>query len=127
MTNLPAPLPALPDVDQIQLHPAAGNLANTYAESHRAQLVRLAKVLAVQDRANEVQSGHLEVAHLSLRRDPPRTHTREAALIAGGALSGAFLQGFIESLAEGKTWRIVIYVLMGLLGVGLVFWALRKE
>lgn len=127
MTNLPAPLPALPDVNQIQLHPAAENLVQAHSESYRAQLVRLAKILAVQDRANEVQSGHIEAAYLSLRREPPRTYAQETVLIVGGALFGAFVQGFIESVAEGKTLRIVIYVLMGLLGMGLVSWALRRK
>ena len=126
MANLPAPTP-LPNLSSIQLHPDARQLANTFVADYGGRLVNLAKILAVQDGANEVQSGHIDAARLLLRRTPERKWSTEVALIVGGALLGAFVQGFIEATAEAKLPLIVIYVLLGFLGVGIVVWALRRQ
>jgi hypothetical protein len=126
MTNPPAPIP-LPDVATIQLHPDAERLADIIVASHRQDIIQLAKTLAVQDSANQVQSGHIEAARMLFRKTSPRNKLTEIVLALGGAFFGAFIQGFIEALANNRTTLIPVYVALGFLGLGMVFWNLLRR
>lgn len=126
MDDRPAPIP-LPDVNNIRLHAEAERLADVHATDYGTQVIRLAKILAVQDSANEVQSGHIEAARALIRREPERSRSTELALVVGGALFGAFVQGFIDALGDGKPLLIVTYVILGFLGLGIVVWAILRR
>lgn len=127
MNNQPTPLTQPRTVEEIQLHPQAEALAKEFTTGYGVLLIKQGQLLAARQRADEVQRFHIEEARNVLRNSDQRGWSRELFLILGGALFGAFIQGFIESLADHKTPLIVIYVIAGFIGMAMVFWALKQR
>lgn len=119
----PSSLPA----GEITLNSQAKELSRKLTADYGTSLVNLAKILATQQRVDQVQRVHIEQASDVLKKMYQKDRVRDLLLTVGGALLGAFLQGFIEALAENKRLLIVVYVITGFLGMGLVFWALRQR
>ncbi len=122
----PTQLSPLPDAE-ITLNAPAETFARTLAADYENSLVELAKILATHQQADQVQRIHIEQAHTTLTLVHDTSWTRELLLILGSALFGAFVQGFIEALADDKKPLVVTYVILGLLGMVMVFRALRQR
>jgi F0F1-type ATP synthase delta subunit len=114
-------------VGEITLNSQAKELSRKLTADYGTSLVNLAKILATQQRVDQVQRVYIEQASDVLKKTYQKDRARDLLLTVGGALLGAFLQGFIEALAENKRLLIVVYVIAGFLGMGLVFWALRQR
>jgi F0F1-type ATP synthase assembly protein I len=112
---------------EITLNSQAKELSRKLTADYGTSLVNLAKILAAQQRVDQVQRVYIEQASDVLKKTYQKDRARDLLLTVGGALLGAFLQGFIDALAENKKLLIVVYVIAGFLGMGLVFWALRQR
>jgi hypothetical protein len=109
-----------------ELHPQAKELAREYVNDFATALLLQAKVLAYQRRADVVLSSHVEEAQDVIGRKKKETWSKELVIVVGGALLGAFIQGFITELSTGRTVLIVVYTVLGFIGMLLVFWGLRR-
>lgn len=127
MDNQPQPLPAPLPNPEIALNSQAEELAQQFTADYFSSLVTLSKIFALRGKADQVQRFHVEMARYSLTQADPKSWTKEFLLVLGGALLGAFIQGFIEALADDKKPLIVTYVIAGFIGVVMVFWALRRR
>ena len=116
-----------PKVEQLPLHQQAEETVKDLASDYAASLVLQARVLATQQEMDEVQRIHIEDAHDLLFRDQRKSRSKELLLVFGSALVGAFIQGFITELNAGHKWLTAIYVLLGFVGMLLVFRALLKR
>lgn len=125
--STPQPPPIKRPIEEITLHPQAGQLARTLVADYSALLTRQGQVLAARQAMDQVQRVHIEQARHLLAQDDRKSRVRELCLVFGGRLFGAFVQGFIEALADNKPPLIVIYVIAGFVGVGLIFWALWQR
>lgn len=118
-----------PTVDIIRLRPEADQYIQNASAIHAALLVRLAGILAVRDQADEVQSIHAEKASAILGDLDTRSIRRETMILLGGALFGAFLQGFTDAVTAEhlSALKIVTYAGFGMLGVVLALWGLLRR
>jgi hypothetical protein len=91
-----------PKVEEYTLHPQAEELARELATNYAASLVLQGKIIAFQERANEVQSVHIEQSRDLISSGQRRGWKREIQLVLGSALVGAFIQGFITELSAGS-------------------------
>ena len=114
------------EVIRKELHPQAEDLVRQRTNEFATSLLLQAKTLAYQRRDDVVLSNHVEEALdiIRKRRDPGRL--REFVIIMGGALFGAFVQGFITELSSGRPLLVAIYVVLGFLGMGLIFLGLLQ-
>ena len=87
-----------PRVEECTLHRQAEELAGELATNYAASLVLQGKILAFQQRSNEVQSVHIEQARDIISGEQRRGWKKEIRLVFGSALVGAFIQGFITEL-----------------------------
>ncbi len=122
----PTQLSPLPNAE-ITLNAHAETLASTLATDYENSLIELAKMLATRQRADQVQRVHVEQAHTTLAQIHYTSWSREFLLIVGGAFFGASIQGFIEALADNKKPLVITFVILGFLGMVMVFQALRQR
>ena len=115
-----------PKVEDYSLHPQAEELARELATNYAASLVLQGKILAFQERVNEVQSVHIEHARDLISSGQRKGWKKEMLLVFGSALVGAFIQGFITELSAGQRLLTAIYVSLGFAGILLVFSGLRR-
>ena len=80
-----------------------------------------AKTLAYEEQDDVVLSNHIEEALDIIKREQKQKWVKELVSVLGGALFGAFVQGFITELSTGNTLLIVIYTILGFIGMLLVF------
>jgi hypothetical protein len=120
MANLQA------QIENKELHQKAEQLAKDYVDDFAESLLLQSKTLAVLQKADVVLSTHVDDARDIIIREQKRGWSREFFIIMGSALFGAFIQGFITELSAGRKALIAIYMIMGVAGMLMVFWALRK-
>jgi hypothetical protein len=108
-----------------ELHPQAEKLAREYIMDFATSLLLQAKLLSYKRNADVVLSNHIEEALQIVNRQQKSTWSREVILVIGSALFGAFIQGFVSELSTGNTLLIVIYTVLGFIGMLLVFWGLQ--
>ena len=121
------PQPQLEAVE-MELHAQAEEIARSFVNEYAVSLLIIqAKALAFQRRADLVLSTHIEEARDIIMRAEERTWAKELRLVFGGALLGAFIQGFINEMSVSplRPFWITVYVLVGFLGSFLIFWGLR--
>lgn len=119
--------PSFSPKEEIALNSQADELARQLTAEYGISLVKLGKVLAARQRVDQVQRVHIEQARNALSQPEQNNWVREFLMVVGGALLGAFIQGFIEAVANHKTPLIVTYVVAGFVGMGMVFRALRQR
>lgn len=113
-------------VEDYKLHPQAEEYATSVAANYAASLVLQSKILAFQQKANEVQSFHIDQARDIIAGGQKQGWKKEVLLVFGSALVGAFVQGFITELAAGHQLLTAVYVILGFLGMLLIFSGLRR-
>lgn len=108
------------------LHPNAVSTARENVDDYALSLVILAKTLAFQRGDDEVLSTHVYEAIDIIQNRKRRKRWKDSMLAIGGALFGAFVSGFITELSTGRSAVLLaVYVMLGLLGMILVFAGLQ--
>jgi hypothetical protein len=110
------------------LHPQAGALVRAHVNEFATSLLLQAKMIAYQRRADVVLTTHVDEARNVILSEHTRSRSRELKIAVGGALFGAFIQGFINelSLPSLRPLWIAIYTLAGFVGIFLIFWGLGR-
>lgn len=109
-----------------ELHPHAEEVARQYVDEFAASLLLQAKMLAFQEKADLVLSNHVDEAREVIRRERKKRWSKDLLVVVGSALFGAFIPGFITELSAGHQLLIIVYTIMGFLGMILVFAGLRR-
>jgi hypothetical protein len=109
-----------------ELHPHAEEVARKYVDEFAASLLLQAKMLAFQEKADLVLSNHIDEAREVISRERKKRWSKDLLIVVGSALFGAFIPGFITELSAGHQLLIVVYTIMGFLGMLLVFLGLRR-
>ena len=108
------------------LHPNAARLIREQVNEFASSLLLLAKALAHQRGDDEVMSSHINEALNILRGHRKKRRLKEALIILGGILCGAFISGFVTELTFGQSKAaLALYVLAGVVGLVLVFSGLQ--
>lgn len=110
------------------LHQQAKTLAKNYVNDFATSLLLQAKLIAYHQKAEVVLSGHVEEARDLIFTQRKKSRGQELSLAIGGALFGAFIQGFINelSLSTLRPLWIAIYTVAGFVGIFFIFWGLRR-
>jgi heme A synthase len=108
------------------LHAAAEKLFRELVETYAADLLLQSKLLAFRRGHDEVQSTDVNEAQEVIQQRGQRSRSREFQIIIGSTFIGAFIPGFINELSTANTLLLVLYVLMGFVGIFMVVWALRQ-
>lgn len=115
-------------MDKIKkLDEIAEDALKRYAKDYAAAILLNARLDAFRDNSEEIQLRHVEKAIEKLNKPNKRAWAKELMITVGGALFGAFIQGFITELSNGNPILITIYVILGLAGMLLVFNGLTRE
>lgn len=110
-----------------KLHPQAAKLVEEHTINFAISLLLQAKVLAYRRKDEIVLSNHIEEAITIITKGRKKARLREFVIVVGGALFGAFIQGFVAELSRGNTLLIAIYTSLGFIGIVLVFWGLWPQ
>ena len=118
-----------PTVDSIALRAEADQFIQEASDNYATLLDRQARILAVKDRMDEMQTIHAERAEQMLGTSDSKTIRRELLILIGGALFGTFLQGFTDAVTEPQVsgLKVAIYTFFGLAGAVLALWGLLKR
>jgi hypothetical protein len=111
-------------ITNIAVQPDAQELAAERVQEFGAAMLLEAKLCATIDNSGLVLKKHVDEAAEKLQPKHGANSTIRVAI--GGALFGAFIQGFITELAANNQILVVVYTLLGLLGMFLVLWDLRR-
>ena len=114
-----------PQVINKELHPQAKEHAQKLITNFATSLIFQAKLLAFRRGAEVVLSKDVDDALNSITQARTQSWKTQLVIAFGGAMFGAFLEGFIDALSPVNVLQIVIYVIMGFIGMFLVFWGLR--
>lgn len=93
-----------------------------------ASLLLEAKLCSTVDRSGLVLPKHIDEALDRLNTKKQTNPRRELRIVFGGAFFGAFVQGFITEVAAQRINPVVVavYTMLGLVGLFLVLWDLRR-
>jgi hypothetical protein len=108
------------------MHPHAESLAKQYINEFAVSLILQAKFLAFQRKDDVVMRNHIDESVDIIIKRRRSSWTRELIIVIGGAFFGAFIQGFITEVSNGRTILVTIYVILGLTGMFMVFLGLRR-
>ena len=110
-----------------KINEVAEHVFERYAKDYVAAILLNARLEAFRENSEEIQLRHIETAIEKLNQPNKRAWTKDLLITVGGALFGAFIQGFITELSNGKPILVTIYVLLGLIGMFLVFMGLNRQ
>lgn len=88
------------------------------------RLIMESKIIASKDNSPEVMSNHVKAAYSSLTKRTNNSKARDGVLILGSTFLGASLQGFIEAIQNTNIAGIIIWVILGIVGVILTMFGL---
>lgn len=104
-----------------QLHSSAKDKAKEHVDEFATALILQAKILAFREKAELVLSRHIDESFEFIFQKKQREWARELFKILGGALVGAFVPGLITSLPTHDIAGTIIYIVLGFIGMALVF------
>lgn len=108
-----------------KLHSNAKDKINEYTDNFVISLLMQAKIFAFQRKADVVLSSHIDEAFNTVVSRRKESWLRQISKIFGGAMFGAFIPGFISALSQGTTFLIIIFTVMGFIGLFLVFLGIK--
>jgi len=114
-----------PQVINKEFHPQAKEHAQKLIANFATSLISQAKLLAFRREAEVVLSRDVDDALSAITLGRTQSLRKQLVIAFGGAMFGAFLEGFIGALSPVNVIQIVLYVIMGFIGMFLVFWGLR--
>ena len=103
------------------IHKNAEELLKKYINDYSISLIYQSKLEAFNDEADEVQSNHVKKAINIIGNNKNKYWRHEFFKIVGGTLFGLFITGYISSLTPPNPLQIVIYTIIGFIGILLVF------
>ena len=109
-----------------ELHPQAVFSIKKYTRDFATSLLLQAKVIAYRSKADVVLTTHVDEALDKIYKERRQSWGKELLIVLGGAFFGAFIQGFISELSSGNAILIATYVILGFIGMFMVFLGLRK-
>lgn len=93
-------------------------------EKYESNLMLQSRVEARKDNSTIVLHKHVIASYQYVQKQKKRYWYRELFKILGGTLFGLFLEGFLRSAATGKVSEVIIYVVLGFIGIILVFFGI---
>lgn len=115
---------ALPSPER-PLHPNAEAKIRAFVDDFATSLVLQSKLLAFRDNAEEVLGKHVEEALDVVKYKEHKGWGKELSTVVGAAFFGAFIPGFIDALPRHDTHALVIYTVLGFVGMFLVFLGIK--
>ena len=109
-----------------ELHQQAETSVKKYTHDFATSLLLQAKIIAYRSKADVVLSSHVDEALDKIYNERKQSWSKELLIVLGGAFFGAFIQGFISELSSGNATLITVYVLLGFIGMFMVFLGLRR-
>jgi hypothetical protein len=97
-----------------------------YAKDYAAAILLYAKLSARRNNSDIVNSSHIDDAIALINRNRKKFWSRDLMITLGGAFFGAFIQGFVTELGNNNSLLITVYVIIGFIGLILVFWGLSQ-
>lgn len=88
------------------------------------RLIMESKIIASKGKSPEVMSNHVKEAYSSLTEHAKNSKARDGVLILGSTFLGAFLPGFIEAIQNTNITGIVVWVIIGIVGIILTMFGL---
>jgi len=122
MSTIQPPVPR--NADEIiakNLHQSAEAKIGEYTGSFANTVVLQSKIQAYAERAEVVLSRHVDEAMDHIMHQRKIDWIREGFKIVGGAFVGAFIPGLITSLHANDITATVIYIVLGFIGMLMVF------
>lgn len=111
-------------VMETPLHPSAQDEILEIAMEDTERLIMQSKIVASKSNSPAVLSNHVKQAYSYLTEHAKDSKARDGILILGSTFLGAFLPGFIESVQTNNTTGIVIWVIVGIIGIILTMFGL---
>jgi len=111
-----------PQVVNKEFHPQAKDHAQELINNFATSLIFQAKLLAFRRGAEIVLSRDVDEALNFISQERTQNWRKKLVIAIGGAMLGAFLEGFVGALSPVNVTQIVLYVIMGFTGMFLVFW-----
>jgi hypothetical protein len=115
----------LDEVINKDFHPQAKELIIQFVEHFATTLILQAKTLAFNRDAELILKNDVQDALDSITREQKQIYRKQFVIVIGGALFGAFVQGFVTSLSDNNTILLAIYTVMGFVGMLFLFIGLR--
>jgi hypothetical protein len=103
------------------IDPPAESAIKLYAQNLASLLLLHAKIIAAQANREKVSILDIEEAIKIINRNRTTSWRKELLIVLGGALFGAFIQGFITEVWNKNPILIIIYVVVGFIGITMVF------
>lgn len=121
-------MPSLRDkIEDTEVPEKSKELARRMSDEFSESILLEAKLCAVLDGSELVLPKHVHEAAGSVKGERSEIKKRRELRVAlGGALLGAFIQGFITELGKGNQVLVVVYTVLGLLGMFLVLVDFRR-
>lgn len=118
------------DIIELPLDPVAEEQVRSNVEAFTTDLLMQAKTNAHRQGDNIVLARHVREALNTINQDRTQSWGRQIQVILGGAFIGAFPPGFITEITAGPSHMhlplLVIYTILGFIGMLLVFIGLRR-
>ena len=120
------PLPQDPEAD-LKFHESARDLAVQQIRDYGERLVRESVSTATSRKHPLVLAKDVQYAAHRLHTEF-RNRKNVVFQFLGAGLLGVFLQGFVAEMltAEPSAWAVVVYVVIGFIGLFGVFWSLIR-
>jgi len=109
-----------------EMHSHARESVIQYVEEFSTSLILQSKLIAYRSEADIVLRKHVNEALSEIQSATKTSWNKEILVIIGSAFFGAFAQGFVTELSNGNTTLILVYVILGFVGIFMIFWALRR-
>ena len=103
------------------IHKNAIELIHNSIDDYSISLIYESKFVAFQEGADEVQSNHVKEAINNIGRNRNKNWWHDLLKIIGGTLFGVFIPGFISSIKPTNITLIIIYTVIGFIGMLLMF------
>jgi hypothetical protein len=114
------PIPVM----ETPLHPSAQSEILKFAMENTERLIMQSKIVASTGNSPVVLSNHVKEAYSLLTKHADNSKARDSILILGSTFLGAFLPGFIEAIQNANIAGIIIWVIVGIVGIILTMFGL---
>lgn len=111
-------------VMETPLHPSAQDQILEITTEDTERLIILSKVIASKSNSPAVLSNHVKDAYSTLSEHANKSKARDSVLILGSTFLGAFLPEFIKAVQDTNIASIVIWVVIGIVGIILTMFGL---
>jgi len=109
-----------------KLEERADSALKQYAKDYAAAILLNARLIAYRNNSEQIELSHVEKAIENISKTKKNLWSKDLVITIGGALFGAFVQGFITELSNGNPILVAVYVILGFAGIMLVFWGITR-